>query len=50
LTTFAELTTTIVVSVLSYHLLEMPFLRLKRFFSYRIPDSRPAITESHAVS
>lgn len=50
LTTFAELTTTIVVSVLSYHFLEMPFLRLKRLFAYRVPESRPTVTESHAVS
>lgn len=50
LMTFAELTTTIVVSMLSYHLLEMRFLRLKRLFEYRVPESRPAITESHAVS
>ena len=50
LTTFVELTTTIVVSVLSYHFLELRFLRLKRLFEYRVPESRPAITESHAVS
>lgn len=50
LTTFVGLTTTIIVSVLSYHFLEMPFLRLKRFFEYRVPESRPTITESHAVS
>ncbi len=36
--------------MLSYHLLEMRFLRLKRLFEYRVPESRPAITESHAVS
>jgi peptidoglycan/LPS O-acetylase OafA/YrhL len=50
LTTFVELTTTIVVSMLSYRFLEMPFLRLKRLFEYRVPESRPTITESHAVS
>lgn len=49
LTTFTELATTIVISVLSYHFLEMPFLRLKRFFTYRVPESQPTITESHAV-
>lgn len=50
LTTLTGLTTTIVVSVLSYHLLEVRFLRLKRYFKYRVPESRPTITESHTVS
>lgn len=50
LITLAELATTIVISVLSYHFLEMRFLRLKRFFEHRVPESRAAITESDAVS
>jgi peptidoglycan/LPS O-acetylase OafA/YrhL len=50
LVSFVELTTTIIVSMLSYHFFEMRFLRLKRLFEYRVPESRPAITESHAVS
>jgi peptidoglycan/LPS O-acetylase OafA/YrhL len=50
LRTFVELTTTIVVSVLSFEFVESKFLRLKRFFSYRVPESRVSITESHAVS
>jgi peptidoglycan/LPS O-acetylase OafA/YrhL len=50
LISLAGLSSTIVVSMLSYHLLEMRFLRLKRLFEYRVPESRAAITESHAVS
>jgi peptidoglycan/LPS O-acetylase OafA/YrhL len=49
-TSLAELASTIVVSVLSYHLFEVRFLRLKRLFAYQVPESRATITESHAVS
>jgi peptidoglycan/LPS O-acetylase OafA/YrhL len=50
LRTLVELITTIVVSVLSFEFFESRFLRLKRVFSYRVPESRPTITEPHAVS
>jgi peptidoglycan/LPS O-acetylase OafA/YrhL len=50
LRTLVELTTTIVISVLSFDFVESRFLRLKRYFSYRVPESRVSITESHALS
>jgi peptidoglycan/LPS O-acetylase OafA/YrhL len=50
LRTLVELATTVAVSVLSFKFVEARFLRLKRYFSYRVPESRVSITESHALS
>ncbi|HTV09570.1 MAG TPA: acyltransferase [Candidatus Aquilonibacter sp.] len=50
LTTLVELTTTIIVSVLSFDFVESRFLRLKRYFSYRVPEAKASVTESHALS
>lgn len=50
LVTLVELTTTILVSVLSYDFFESRFLHLKRFFSYQVPKSKVSVAEPHALS
>lgn len=50
LQTFVELLSTILISVLSFEFVESRFLRLKRYFNYRVSESKASIADSHALS